>query len=37
MMILATSLKLSLMPQMQADRVIRQLKRVELMLARRAE
>ena len=37
MMIMATSLKLSLMPQMQADRVIRQLKRVELMLARRAE
>lgn len=28
-------LKLSLMPQMQADRVLRELKRVELMLAAR--
>jgi hypothetical protein len=31
--ITATNLKLSLMPQMQADRVIRQLRRVELLLA----
>jgi hypothetical protein len=37
MMIMATVLKMSLMPQMQADRVIRELKRVELMLVRRAE
>lgn len=28
-------LKLSLMPQMQADRILRELKRVELMLARK--
>ncbi len=28
------SMKLSIMPQMQADRVIRELKRVELMLAK---
>jgi hypothetical protein len=33
--IMATNLKLSLVPQMQADRVIRELKRVELMLAAR--
>lgn len=33
--ILATMMKLSLMPVMQADRVIRELKRIELMLARR--
>ncbi len=32
----ATVLKLSLMPQMQADRILRELKRVELMLARQA-
>ncbi len=31
--IIGTNLKLSLMPQMQADRVLRELKRVELMLA----
>lgn len=31
----ATALKMSIMPQMQADRVIRELKRVELMLASR--
>lgn len=31
--ILATILKTSLMPQMQADRILRELKRVELMLA----
>ena len=30
--VMATQLKLSLMPQMQADRVIRELKRLELML-----
>lgn len=29
------SLKLSLMPQIQADRVLRELRRVELMIARR--
>ena len=33
--ILATNIKLSMMPQMQADRVIRELRRVELMLAAR--
>jgi hypothetical protein len=32
--LMATQLKLSLMPQMQADRILRELKRVELMLAR---
>lgn len=31
----ALAMKLSMMPQIQADRVIRELKRVELMLARR--
>ena len=35
LIITAASLKFSLMPQMQADRVIRELKRVELMLAKR--
>jgi hypothetical protein len=35
LMLAATSLKMSLMPQMQADRVIRELKRIELMLAAR--
>lgn len=34
--IVATQLKLSLTPQMQADRVIREVKRVELLLASRA-
>lgn len=33
LIILATILKTSLMPQMQADRVLRELKRVELMIA----
>ena len=33
--LMATQLKLSLTPQMQADRVIREIKRVELMLAAR--
>ena len=33
--IMAINLKLSLMPKMQADRVIRELRRVELMLAAR--
>ncbi len=33
--ITATSLELSLMPQLQADRVIRELKRLQLMLAAR--
>lgn len=33
LMILATILKTSLMPQIQADRVLRELKRVELMIA----
>jgi ABC-type multidrug transport system fused ATPase/permease subunit len=31
----ATTIKVSLMPQMQADRILRELKRVELMLASR--
>ncbi|WP_172298127.1 DUF6768 family protein [Pseudoruegeria sp. HB172150] len=33
--ILATQLKLSLMPQLQAERILRELKRVELMLAQK--
>jgi len=33
LIILAATLKFSLMPQMQADRILRELKRVELMLA----
>lgn len=33
--ILATNIKLSMMPQMHADRVIRELRRVELLLARK--
>lgn len=35
LMLAATALKLSLMPQMQADRILRELKRVELLLAAR--
>jgi hypothetical protein len=35
LMIVATILKTSLMPQMQADRIMRELKRVELMIAHR--
>ncbi|WP_298497579.1 DUF6768 family protein [uncultured Maritimibacter sp.] len=35
LLILATSLKLSLMPQIQADRVLREMRRLELMLAKR--
>jgi len=35
LMLAATVLKLSLMPQMQADRIIREVKRVELLLATR--
>ncbi|MBV7410529.1 DUF6768 family protein [Maritimibacter sp. DP1N21-5] len=35
LLIVATSLKLSLMPQIQADRVLRELRRLELMLAKR--
>ena len=35
LMLGATVLKLSLMPQMQADRIIREIKRVELLLATR--
>ncbi len=35
--IVGFSMKMSLMPIMQADRVIRELKRVELMLASRGE
>lgn len=35
LMLAATALKLSLVPQMQADRILRELKRVELMLANR--
>ncbi|MCR9212819.1 MAG: hypothetical protein NXI13_03820 [Proteobacteria bacterium] len=33
MIILATIMKTSLMPQMQADRIMRELKRVELLIA----
>jgi hypothetical protein len=33
--VLATNIKLSMMPQIQADRVIRELKRIEQMLAAR--
>lgn len=33
LIILAASLKFSLMPQIQADRILRELKRVELMIA----
>ena len=36
LILVATQLKMSLMPQMQADRVLRELKRVELMLAERS-
>ncbi|WP_269585015.1 DUF6768 family protein [Roseibium sp. Sym1] len=32
LMLLATALKLSLAPQMQADRILRELKRIELMV-----
>ncbi|AXS39100.1 DUF6768 family protein [Breoghania sp. L-A4] len=35
LMLAATTLKLSLAPQMQADRILRELKRVELMLLNR--
>lgn len=35
LMVMATVLKLSLMPQMQADRVIRAVKRLELLIAAR--
>lgn len=35
LMIIATNLKMSLMPQMQADRVIREVKRLELLLLSR--
>ena len=35
LMIVASILKTSLMPQMQADRILRELKRVELMIARK--
>lgn len=34
LLLMALQLKLSLMPQMQADRILRELKRVELLLAR---
>ena len=36
LMIVATILKTSLMPQMQADRIMRELKRVELMIAHKS-
>ncbi|MCY0147978.1 hypothetical protein OEG84_09715 [Hoeflea sp. G2-23] len=36
LVIVATILKTSLMPQMQADRILRELKRVELMIAQKA-
>ena len=35
LIIVGASLKMSLMPQMQADRVIREVKRVELLLLRK--
>ncbi len=35
LLLMAIQLKLSLMPQMQADRILRELKRVELMLVRK--
>ncbi len=35
LMLAALTMKLSMMPQIHADRVIREVKRVELMLARR--
>ena len=35
LLLTALQLKLSLMPQMQADRILRELKRVELMLVRK--
>jgi len=35
LVIAALSMKLSLMPQIQADRVLRELRRVELMIAQR--
>lgn len=35
--VVATQLKLSLMPQMQADRILRELKRVELIMVRKKE
>ena len=34
LMLMATILKTSLMPQMQADRILREVKRVELMIAK---
>jgi len=34
LILMATQLKLSLMPKMQADRVLREMKRLELLLAR---
>lgn len=37
LLILSQVLKMSLMPQMQADRVLRELKRVELMIAQDRE
>ncbi len=36
LIITAAQLKLSLMPQMQADRVLRELKRIELLIAHNA-
>ncbi len=36
LLVLATILKTSLMPQIQADRILRELKRVELMIAHRS-
>lgn len=34
LLLMATVLKMSLMPQMQADRILRELKRLELIVAR---
>lgn len=36
LLLMGITLKLSLMPQMQADRIIREVKRVELLLAHQA-
>ena len=36
LLVVATVLKTSLMPQLQADRILRELKRVELLIAQRS-
>jgi len=37
LLLMAVQLKLSLMPQMQAERILRELKRVELLLVRKGD